>query len=53
MYPRLNFVLDYQPMLADGPGSFYLYTADYGIVRSGMHNGWYPENGVGWDLLHE
>jgi len=52
-YPRLNFVLDYKPMEGDGPGCFYLYSAEYGIVRSGERNGWCTDKGRGWDLLPE
>lgn len=52
-YPRLNFVANYYPMFGDGPGDFYLYKTDYGIVRSGSRNGWCPDDGTGWDLLSD
>lgn len=53
IYPHLNYALYYSPMYADGPGLFYLYSKEYGIVRSAARNGWCNEYGGGWDLLPE
>ena len=52
-FPRLNFASNYFPMLGDGPGWFYYYSAEDGIVRSGVRNGWFTDTGLGWDLLTE
>ncbi len=49
-YQNLNVIRDDSPMMLDGPGNTYVYTAGYGIVRFTEAN-WWTQSGYGWDLL--
>ena len=51
-YDRVNAVTDYEPMAWDGAGGLYLYTAEFGMIRSGHRSGW-CQSGEGWDLMPE
>jgi hypothetical protein len=51
-YPRLEVVIDNEPMQVDGPGSTWVYAADAGLVRS-SHYSWWTNEGIGFDLIPE
>ncbi len=49
-YPRLNVVVRNEGMQVDGPGATYLYSGDFGLVRSIQYS-WWTGEGIGYDLI--
>ncbi|HNE30201.1 MAG TPA: hypothetical protein PKL15_01820 [Saprospiraceae bacterium] len=49
-YAHLNILTDNRMMAVDGPGSWYAYSAENGIVKTATYS-WWTQEGEGWDLL--
>lgn len=49
-YEDLNILTDNRGMQVDGPGSWYAYSARYGIVKTASYS-WWTQTGFGWELL--
>jgi len=49
-YADLNILTDNRDMVLDGPGSWYAYSAENGIVKTASYS-WWTQEGIGWDLL--
>lgn len=49
-YERLNLVMDNRGMQVDGPGCFFAYAQEQGLVRWAFYS-WWTRAGHGWDLL--
>ena len=45
-----NHLTDNRAMALDGPGSWYAYSAENGIVKTASYS-WWTQEGLGWDLL--
>lgn len=50
LYANLNILTDNRPMALDGPGTWYAYSAENGIVKTATYS-WWTQEGEGWDLL--
>ncbi len=49
-YEDMNISIRNKEMQADGPGTTYMYSRKYGMVRSSQYS-WWSQTGHGWDLL--
>ncbi len=50
IYEDLNISIQNAVMAVDGPGTTYVYSNLYGMVRT-SHYSWWTQTGYGWDLL--